>query len=212
MVYRFFKRVLDIVIGLLGVVFLVPTTIILKIAYVCTGDFGPVFFIQSRIGRKGKTFKLMKYRSMHVDAEEELKEMMKKDKNIKAEYEMHKKLKDDPRITKVGGFIRRFSIDEWPQAINILSGSMSVVGNRPYLWSEKKEMGKYFDIIVKTRPGLTGLWQVSGHNDVSFKSRVELEAMYSDIMSFGVDMKILLKTFKAVFKGGDGRSESFCHF
>ena len=205
MVYRFFKRIFDIMIGLLGVIVLIPTTIILKIAYICTGDFNSMFFVQSRIGRNGKTFKLIKYRSMMVGAEDKLKEMMKNNKRIREEYAKNKKLKNDPRITKVGGFIRRFSIDEWPQVINILLGSMSLVGNRPYLLSEKREIGKYYDAIVKTKPGLTGLWQVSGHNDVSFKSRVELEATYSDIMSFGVDMKIIFRTFKAVLKSGGGK-------
>lgn len=205
MVYRFFKRVFDIIIGLFGVVILIPTTIVLKIVYMCTGDFHSVFFVQPRIGKNGKIFRLVKYRSMVVGAEDRLKEMMKNDKRIREEYAKNKKLKNDPRITKVGGFIRRFSIDEWPQVINILLGSMSLVGNRPYLLSEKREMGKYYDAIVKTKPGLTGLWQVSGHNDVSFKSRVELEATYSDIMSFGVDVRIIFRTFKAVLKGGGGK-------
>ena len=202
MVYRFFKRIFDIAISLLGVVVLAPTTVILKIVYMCTGDFHSMFFVQPRIGRNGKTFRLIKYRSMMVGAEDKLKEMMKNNKRIREEYEKNKKLKNDPRITKVGGFIRRFSIDEWPQVINILLGSMTLVGNRPYLLSEKREMGKYYDAIVKTKPGLTGLWQVSGHNDVSFKSRVELEATYSDIMSLGVDVRIIFRTFKAVIKGG----------
>ena len=205
MVYRFFKRVFDIIIGLFGVVILIPTTIVLKIVYMCTGDFHSMFFVQPRIGKNGKIFRLVKYRSMVVGAEDRLKEMMKNDKRIREEYAKNKKLKNDPRITKVGGFIRRFSIDEWPQVINILLGSMSLVGNRPYLLSEKREMGKYYDAIVKTKPGLTGLWQVSGHNDVSFKSRVELEATYSDIMSFGVDVRIIFRTFKAVLKGGGGK-------
>ena len=205
MVYRFFKRVFDIIIGLFGVVILIPTTIVLKIVYMCTGDFHSVFFVQPRIGKNGKIFRLVKYRSMVVGAEDRLKEMMKNDKRIREEYAKNKKLKNDPRITKVGGFIRRFSIDEWPQVINILLGSMSLVGNRPYLLSEKREMGKYYDAIVKTKPGLTGLWQVSGHNDVSFKSRVELEATYSDIMSFEVDVRIIFRTFKAVLKGGGGK-------
>lgn len=199
MLYRFFKRLFDIVFGLIGLVLLVPITIIVKIAYICTGDFHSVFFAQERIGRNGKLFKIIKYRTMIVDAETELEKLMEKNKKIKTEYELNKKLKNDPRITKVGKVLRRFSIDEMPQFLNVLIGQMALVGNRPYLPREKKEMGKYYEAIVKTRPGITGLWQVSGHNEVSFKGRVELEATYSTIMGPAVDMRVILQTFKAVF-------------
>ncbi len=170
----------------------------------CTGDFHSIFYVQPRIGRKGKIFKLIKYRSMVPNAEGKLKELMENNPKIREEYQRNKKLKNDPRITKVGKFIRRFSIDELPQLANVFLGQMSLVGNRPYLVSEKKEMGKYYESIIKTKPGITGLWQVSGHNDVSFKSRLELEGTYSDIMSLSVDLRIIFKTFKAVVVGGDG--------
>lgn len=199
MLYRFIKRLFDIIFGLIGLVLLIPITIIVKIAYMCTGDFHRIFFRQERIGKNGKLFKIIKYRTMVVNAEEELDRLMKKSSKIKAEYENNKKITNDPRITKAGGVIRRFSIDEMPQFLNVLIGQMSIVGNRPYLPGEKKDMGKYFDKIVKTKPGITGLWQVSGHNEVSFKSRVELEATYSDIAGLSTDLKIILRTFKAVF-------------
>lgn len=204
MVYKFFKRLFDIIFGLIGLVFLIPLTVILKIAYMCTGDFHSIFFVQPRIGKNGKIFRLVKYRSMMPNAEKELEELMKKDSKIKEEYQRNKKLVEDPRITKMGKFVRRFSIDELPQSINVFLGQMSLVGNRPYLTSEKREMGKYYDSIVKTKPGLTGLWQVSGHNNVPFRSRLELESTYSDIMSLSVDIGIIFKTFKAVFVGGNG--------
>ena len=200
MLYRFFKRLFDIICGLIGLVFLIPITIIVKIAYMCTGDFHRIFFMQERIGKSGKIFKIIKYRTMIIDADMELERLMKKSKKIRVEYENNKKLLNDPRVTKVGGTLRRFSIDEIPQFLNVLAGQMAVVGNRPYLPKEKREIGKYFDLIIKTKPGITGLWQVSGHNEVPFKSRVELEATYSEIMSPGVDMRIILQTFKAVFK------------
>ena len=199
MLYRFFKRLFDIIVGLIGVIFLVPITIVVKIAYMCTGDFNSVFFTQERIGKGGKLFKIIKYRTMVMNAEKKLEEMMEKNPKIKAEYELNKKLKDDPRITKVGKVLRRFSIDEMPQFLNVLVGQMALVGNRPYLPREKREMGKHYEAIVKTRPGITGLWQVSGHNEVSFKGRVELEATYSVIMSPAVDLRIILQTFRAVF-------------
>ena len=198
MLYRFFKRVFDIVCGLIGLVVLIPVTLIVKIAYMCTGDFHRIFFTQERIGKKGKLFKLIKYRTMTVDAEEQLEKLLEKNVKIRAEYEINKKIKNDPRVTKAGRFVRRFSLDELPQFLNVLVGQMSVVGNRPYLPREKKEIGKYFNEIVKTKPGITGLWQVSGHNEVPFKSRVELEATYSDIAGFGTDIRIIFRTFKAV--------------
>ena len=197
--YRFLKRLFDILCGLIGVVILIPVTVLVKIAYVCTGDFHRIFFLQERIGRKGKHFKIIKFRSMVPGAEEELERLMAKNKRLREEYEQNRKIVDDPRITKAGGIVRRFSIDELPQFINVLIGQMSVVGNRPYLPQEKQGMGKYFEAIVKTKPGITGLWQVSGHNEVSFKSRVELEATYSEIASLAVDARIIFQTFRAVF-------------
>lgn len=199
MLYRFFKRLFDIVCGLIGLVLLVPITIVVKIAYMCTGDFHRIFFVQERIGKGGKLFKLVKYRTMVVDAEEKLKELMDKKPKIREEYEVNKKIKNDPRITKVGNILRRFSIDEMPQFLNVLVGQMAIVGNRPYLPREKRDMGKYYETIIKTKPGITGLWQVSGHNEVSFKSRLELEAMYSNIMGPRVDLKVIMGTFKAIF-------------
>ncbi len=198
MLYHFCKRLFDIICGLIGLVLLIPITIFVKIAYMCTGDFHRIFFLQERIGKNGKLFKIIKYRTMVVDAEDRLKELLEKNAKARAEYEANKKLKDDPRVTKAGKFVRRFSLDEMPQFLNVLIGQMSVVGNRPYLPRERKEIGKYFDKIVKTKPGITGLWQVSGHNEVPFKSRVELEATYSDIAGFSTDLRIILRTFKAI--------------
>lgn len=201
MFYALIKRLFDIVAGLVGLVILVPLSIILKIAFLVTGDTAPLFYIQPRIGKNGKTFKLIKYRSMVPNAETKLKKLMEKDKKIREEYKANKKLLDDPRVTKVGGFIRRWSIDELPQLINVLIGSMSVIGNRPYLVSEKKDMGEFYKSIIKTKPGITGLWQISGHNNVSFESRLELEATYADLACLSLDMHILARTFGALVGG-----------
>lgn len=173
----------------------------MKIAYVCSGDRYSILYAQPRIGKNGKVFKIIKFRSMVPDAEKILIELMKDDKKIAKEYNENKKLVNDPRITKVGKIIRRWSIDEMPQFLNVFWGSMSVIGNRPYLISEKKEMGKYYKQIVKTRPGITGLWQISGHNEVSFKSRLELEATYADLACFSLDAHIFWRTVRAVFGG-----------
>ena len=201
MLYRIVKRLFDIVFSLIGLVFLIPIILLVKIAYLCTGDHYSIFYAQPRIGKNGKVFKMVKFRSMIPNAEVELAELMKKDERLAKEYTENKKIVDDPRITRAGRLIRRWSIDEMPQFLNVFWGSMSLIGNRPYLLGEKKEMGKYYKDIVKVKPGITGLWQISGHNDVSFKSRLELEATYADLMCFSLDMHIFWRTIRAIFGG-----------
>ena len=140
-----------------------------------TGDFHSIFYRQKRIGKNGKEFIMYKYRSMIVNADEKLKEVLK-DKKLADEYKNNKKLENDPRITKVGKLIRLLSLDEFPQFINIFIGDMSLIGNRPYLPRERKDMGDYYIDIIKTKPGLTGYWQVNGRSNLSFKKRLELES------------------------------------
>lgn len=203
-VYSFVKRLFDIIIGILGILLLIPVTIVVKIATLLSKDFNPIFYSHVRIGKNGKEFKLYKFRSMVPNADAILEEMLK-DKKIAAEYHKNKKLKNDPRITKIGKILRKSSLDEIPQFINILKGEMSLVGNRPYLPREKEDMGKYYDDIIKTKPGLTGYWQVSGRSDISFKRRLELEQHYSNNYSFKLDAEIAFKTVKVVIgmKGAD---------
>ena len=204
-IYLLSKRVVDIIISLIGLVLLIPTTIIIKIAYMCTGDFNSVMFSQDRIGLNGKHFRFYKFRSMVPNADEILFKTLAKDEKLAEEYTKNKKLKNDPRITKVGRIIRKTSIDEFPQFINIFLGDMSLIGNRPYLPREKNHIGNSFDEIVKTKPGLTGYWQTSGRSDLSFKKRLELETYYSKHASFLLDIKIFFKTFIVVIcgKGAD---------
>lgn len=197
--YLVIKRTFDIICGLIGVLILIPISIIIKIIYICNKDFSPIFFTQNRIGKNGKEFKFYKYRSMIANADEVLFRMLKEDKEIAKEYKKNKKLKNDPRITKVGEFLRKTSLDELPQLINVLKGDMSIIGNRPYLPREKEDMGEYYDDIVKTKPGITGYWQVSGRSDLSFKKRLELEQFYSNQISLKLDIKIFFKTFLVVF-------------
>lgn len=201
MAYACAKRFFDIIIGLFGVLLLIPVTLIIKIAYLCTGDFHSVFFTQERIGKNGKIFKIYKYRSMIWDAEKELQKLMKTNKKIREEYTKYKKLANDPRITKVGKFIRRYSIDEAPQFLNVLIGNMSLIGNRPYLLAEKPFMDKYYRKIVTTKPGITGLWQVSSHNQMLFEERLRLESAYEQCFIY--DLNIFLDTFKTLFSGGN---------
>lgn len=197
--YLVIKRTFDIICGLIGVLILIPISIIIKIIYICNKDFSPIFFTQNRIGKNGKEFKFYKYRSMVANADEVLFRMLKEDKEIAKEYKKNKKLKNDPRITKIGEFLRKTSLDELPQLINVLKGDMSIIGNRPYLPREKEDMGEYYDDIVKTKPGITGYWQVSGRSDLSFKKRLELEQFYSNQISLKLDIKIFFKTFLVVF-------------
>ena len=202
-VYFGIKRVFDICISLIGMIFLIPCIIFVKIAYMLTGDFHTIFYSQKRIGKNGKEFKFFKFRSMLVDSEHILTKTLENDPEAREEYRKNKKLKNDPRITKVGKLIRKTSIDELPQLINIFIGNMSLIGNRPYLPREKEDMGLYFNSIVKTKPGLTGYWQVNGRSDTTFEKRLELESFYSNNCSLKMDIKIFFKTFKVVlFHGG----------
>lgn len=196
--YQIIKRVIDIVVGLVGIIFFIPLLIIIKLAYMFTGDFERVLFTQDRIGKHGKLFKFYKFRSMVPNADKILDDLLKKDKKLREEYRINKKLKNDPRITKIGKFIRKTSLDEIPQVINILLGDMSIVGNRPYLPREKEDMGEYFDEIVSTKPGLTGYWQVSGRSDTTFEYRLKCEKYYSSHFGLGIDARIFFKTFKVV--------------
>lgn len=196
--YATIKRVFDICVGLIGLIVLIPVIIIIKIVSMCNGDFAKIIFTQNRIGKNGKEFKFYKFRSMVPNADEILFKMLEEDEEIAKEYKENKKLKNDPRITKVGNFIRKTSIDELPQLLNVLKGDMSLIGNRPYLPREKNDMGEYYKDIIKTKPGITGYWQVSGRSDVSFKERLKLEQYYSNHCGLRMDIKIFFKTFTAV--------------
>ena len=196
--YRVVKRIFDIFVSIFGLLFLLPITLIIKIAYMCTGDFNKIIFTQKRIGKDGKEFNFYKFRSMIPNADEELKKLLKSNKKLAEEYKENKKLKNDPRITKIGKFIRKTSIDELPQLLNVLLGNMTMIGNRPYLPREKEDMRMYYNSIIATKPGITGYWQVSGRNNVTFQTRLQLEKYYSENCGLNMDIKIFFKTFKVV--------------
>jgi Undecaprenyl-phosphate galactose phosphotransferase WbaP len=195
---RFLKRVMDIGIGIVGGVSLIPLTILVWIKTNSEERKHGLFFTQDRIGKDGKSIKIYKYRSMVTGADKILEEMMAKDEKIREEYEKNKKLKDDPRITKVGEFLRRTSLDEFPQFINVLKGEMSFVGPRPYLPREKKDMGEYYGKIIKSKPGITGMWQTHGRSETDFEERLELDEYYYRNWSLWLDIVIIIKTVKNV--------------
>ena len=197
-IYLIIKRTMDIFFSLIGLIFLLPIAIIVKIIYMCNKDFHPIFFKQKRIGKNGKLFNFYKFRSMVPNADEVLTKLLKEDKEAAKEYKINKKLENDPRITKIGKILRKTSIDELPQLINVLKGDMSLIGNRPYLPREKEDMGDYYNDILKTKPGLTGYWQVSGRSNTTFEERLKLEKYYSNHNSLKLDIKIFFKTFKVV--------------
>ena len=194
------KRLIDIIAGIFGCLLLLPLTLVIKICNKKNGDNDPVIFKQERIGLNGKKIIIYKYRSMIPNAEAVLEELMKKDPAIRKEYLTNKKLENDPRITKVGQIIRKTSIDEFPQFINVLKGEMSLVGPRPYLFREIEDMGMFYDSIILSKPGITGMWQVSGRSDISFDRRCRLDEYYSKNQGFWLDFTILIKTIKVVLK------------
>lgn len=195
--YHFVKRAFDIVVSSVALIVLAPV-LLLVAALIKFDSKGPVFIDQKRIGKDGKMFKIYKFRSMVDHAEDILFEMMENDPAIKEEYLTNKKLENDPRVTRVGKFLRRTSIDELPQLINIFLGNMTLVGPRPYLAMEIPDMGVCYRTIIKMTPGLTGPWQVSGRNDIGFQERCIMDVRYFRECSLSTDLKILFKTAGAV--------------
>ncbi|MFR5747395.1 MAG: exopolysaccharide biosynthesis polyprenyl glycosylphosphotransferase [Thomasclavelia spiroformis] len=198
---KFIKRFIDILAGIVGVITLLPLMVYVKYKYVKSGDYDNIMFSQYRIGKNGKLIKIYKFRSMIPNAEKELERLMKEDPKIKEEYLTNKKLKDDPRITPIGHFLRKTSLDEWPQFINVLKGEMSFIGPRPYLPREKEDMGQYYDSIIKLKPGVTGMWQANGRSDVEFSYRCKLDDYYYHNWSIWLDFTIMYKTVKSVVYG-----------
>ncbi len=193
----FIKRIIDIIGGLVGLVLTGIITLFLAPAIKLDSP-GPVFFSQVRIGKNGRRFKIYKFRSMYIDAEERKKELMKDNEMNGLMF----KMEDDPRVTKVGKFIRKTSLDEFPQFLNVLLGDMSLVGTRPPTENEFKEYNEHYRRRLSMTPGLTGLWQISGRSDISdFDEVVKLDLKYIDNWSLTYDFKILLSTVGVVLFG-----------
>ena len=195
---RFIKRLVDIVLSFLLIVVLSPAFLFLS--WIIKKDGGPAFFLHKRIGRNGSTFNCIKFRTMINGSEKILKDILESDPSVKDSWEKDFKLKDDPRTTKIGHYLRKYSLDELPQLFNILLGEMSLVGPRPIV---EEEIEKYSDSIsfyLEIRPGMTGLWQVSGRNDTDYEYRVYLDSWYVKNWSLWYDFIILVKTIRVVLK------------
>src|SRR5690554_1695582 len=191
------KRVVDLLGSIVALALLaVPLAVIYVL--VRLDSPGKPMHNGDRIGKDGRTFTCLKFRTMIDRADERLVELLAQDPELRAEYEAFHKLENDPRITRVGRFLRKYSLDELPQLINVVRGEMSLVGARPYLTREARDMGEFATVILQAKPGITGLWQVSGRNELSFKERLELESHYVRNWTIWWDMIIMAQTVDAL--------------
>ena len=195
---RLMKRVFDILIS--GAVLIAISPVMLLLAYMTKRDGGPVFFGHERIGKNGTVFHCLKFRSMIINAQEVLEKHLAENEDVRAEWEANQKLKHDPRITRFGQFMRSSSLDELPQLINVLRGEMSLVGPRPIVTAEVSKYDHDIAHYYRVSPGITGLWQVSGRNDVSYSQRVHMDSWYVRNWSLWHDIAILCKTVPALLK------------
>ena len=190
-------RALDLFIAVAVIVFTAPLLAALAIM-IKLHDGGPAVFGHSRIGRRGRSFRCYKFRTMVVDADARLQALLATDPEARREWELDRKLRNDPRVTPVGAFLRKSSLDELPQVFNVLRGEMSIVGPRPIVAAEAVRYGASFRQYCAVRPGITGLWQVSGRNNLPYHRRVALDRLYARSKCLSVDVKILVLTIPAV--------------
>lgn len=193
---KYIKRGIDIFLSLIGLIILSPIFCIIAIA-IKLDSKGPVFYKHKRIGKNGKIIYLYKFRSMYTDSKERL-EMLLKNPDIKREWEENFKLENDPRITKVGSFLRKTSLDELPQLLNILKGEMSIIGPRPVIDEELEKYGQNKDKFLSVTPGLTGWWACNGRSATTYEDRMKLELYYVENQSFVLDIKCFFKTITTV--------------
>lgn len=195
------KRALDLCLVIPAILFLLPIFVIIAVAVKLEG--GPLFFTQERLGKDGIRFGMIKFRTMHPDAEARLEKLLAECSNSRAEWDAFQKLKRDPRVTRIGDFLRRSSLDELPQLFNILKGDMSVVGQRPILLSQRDAYGRHIAGYERARPGLTGLWQVLGRNTLTFQDRAALGSEYLNRWSLWFDLKLIALTVPRVLFSKD---------
>jgi lipopolysaccharide/colanic/teichoic acid biosynthesis glycosyltransferase len=187
------KRLFDIIFSLSVLVLCAPVYLVLAGSIACTSS-GSIFYIQERVGKNYRHFGCIKFRTMVPNADRVLIEMMAQSEDLRQEFAENFKLKQDPRITKIGKFLRITNLDEFPQFINVLKGEMSVVGPRPLVPDEIERYGAYIDRVLTIRPGITGLWQVSGRNDIPYAQRIRIDVSYVKRRNFWLDLRIVFKT------------------
>jgi exopolysaccharide production protein ExoY len=190
-------RCIDVVLAATALVLATPVMLLIA-ALVWLSDRGPILFAHKRVGYRGEAFPCFKFRSMVTDSHARLHSLLERDPAARAEWARDHKLKNDPRITKIGAFLRKSSLDELPQLLNVLRGEMSLVGPRPIVDAEIPRYGRYFVHYCAVRPGITGLWQVSGRNDVSYRRRVAFDVIYGRSRSIGMNVRIIAATLPAV--------------
>jgi Undecaprenyl-phosphate galactose phosphotransferase WbaP len=193
------KRILDIILAILLLILISPLLLIVSIAISLEGP-GGVIYKQTRIGRNGTQFKMLKFRTMIPNAHEQLQSRLDADASLREEWEINQKLKNDPRLTKVGKVLRKWSIDEWPQLVNVIRGEMSLVGPRPFFPEQVRLYGKTLNHYYRVRPGMTGMWQVTSRNESTFSDRIRLDEYYIRNWSIWLDVYILLRTTWVVLR------------
>ena len=192
------KRVFDLLFSISVLFLLAPAFLSIALAIRISSGRNAIY-VQTRVGRGGRVFKCYKFRTMYPDAQSRLSDILSKNPSLRDEWEKHQKLREDPRVFPIGKWLRRYSLDELPQFWNVVKGNLSVVGPRPYMVYQKRQMGCLASTILSVRPGITGLWQTSGRNRTTFAERIALDAAYVSQLSLGLDLKLILKTIPKVF-------------
>ncbi len=194
----FFDLIFAFIFLIIGLPFYLIIALLIKFS-----SRGPIFYIQERIGKNNKSFQCIKFRTMHPEADDILKNLINNNKDLRKEFEETHKLKNDPRITKIGKILRKSSLDEIPQFINVIKMEMSLVGPRPIVEKETKKYKSTLRKVLSVRPGITGLWQVSGRNNLSYKKRVFLDSIYVDNLNFLLDFRIIIRTLGVILFPND---------
>jgi lipopolysaccharide/colanic/teichoic acid biosynthesis glycosyltransferase len=203
---KYFYKIIKIIFDLFfsSIILITGLPIFLIIAsLIKLSSRGPIFYLQERIGKNKKTFNCIKFRTMHPEAEDILENLITNDEKLRKEFEETHKLKNDPRITNIGKFLRKTSLDEIPQFLNVIKMEMSIIGPRPIVKKEIQKYGKSYIKVISIKPGITGLWQVSGRNNLSYKRRVNLDCLYVDNISPLLDLRIIIRTFGVIFFPND---------
>ena len=203
--YFFTKRMFDIIVGFFGILMLIPLAFIIKAVSIYNRDYKSIFFKQKRLGKDGRIIYIYKFRTMVPNAEAILNKWLEESEGIREEYYKNRKISNDPRITKIGKFLRETSLDEFPQFINIFKGDMSLIGPRPVVLDEADAYGRNKSKFLSMRPGLSGYWAVNGRSNTTYEERMKLELYYVNHCSVKLDFKIILDTIKSVINKDGAR-------